>query len=206
MKISQKKSTRFAFLTLLVIPISGLLLMASRPPTASSPIYPVPATSLTAFFSGPASLPTPTPLSAGSAAPPFALVGLDGKQYSLQDFRGKRVLLNFWATWCPPCREEMPLLQATYTRLASKGVVVIGVNAGEDVRAVRQYVQELNLTFPILLETTQWKAVEGYQVPGLPTTYFIDSKGRLIDQNVGPLTEAKLQSYLDKLAAADRQG
>lgn len=140
----------------------------------------------------------------GQPAPGFSLEGLDGKQHRLQDYLGKRVVLNFWATWCIPCRLEMPLLDATYRRLESSGVVVIGINFGEDRTVARQYVDELNLSFPILTDEAGI-AARAYGVIGLPTTFFIDSQGILRDRYVGPLTLRSLQDYLDRLSTLDER-
>ncbi|GEM_PF-563657 len=149
------------------------------------------------------SVPTPTPLSAGEAAPAFSLSGLEGKPHSLDDYQGKRVVLNFWASWCAPCRTEMPLLEATFKRLENSGVVVIGVNYAEEALPVRQYVGELNITFPILLDVDRF-VFDKYGVTGLPTTFFIDSKGKMRAKYIGMLTPEALQQYLDLLATFDR--
>ncbi len=202
MQSSRPTPTRWPLVLFLMVPAVGILLFTLQSP--ATPVrVPVPATSLTAFFNLPTSAPTPTALTAGETAPPFILEGLDGETHSLQSYRGKRVILNFWATWCAPCRLEMPLLQAAHTRLEKSGVIVVGVNQAEDVATIRKYVKELNLTFPVLLDSVQ-SVSQDYQVFGLPTTFFIDSQGRLQDENLGPLTEETLQGYLDKLVAKDK--
>ncbi|MHB8626405.1 MAG: TlpA family protein disulfide reductase [Aggregatilineales bacterium] len=190
----------------LLLPIIGIVLLITTQQYASAPLQKTssdPVTSLTTPVTVPTSILTPTALSAGESAPLFVLNGLDGKKHSLQDFRGRIVILNFWATWCPPCRAEMLLLQATYDQLKTQGVIVIGINNKESVATVTQYIQELHITFPILFDPTEG-SFQAYQVFGLPTTYFIDSRGQLQDENVGPLTETTLTDYLKRLNAAGR--
>lgn len=196
------RAARWPLVLFLMVPTLGILLFALQPPATPVRVA-MPATSLTAFFNLPTSAPTPTALTAGQAAPSFVLEGLDGAAHSLESYRGKRVILNFWATWCAPCRLEMPLLEAAYTRLEKSGVIVVGINQAENAATIRRYAKELNLTFPILLDSVQTTA-QVYQVFGLPTTFFIDSRGRLQDENLGPLTEQSLQQYLDQLAAKDQ--
>ncbi len=196
--------------TLLVVPAAVLVFLGlsqvSGSPATSSQARLVPATSLAAVIPdrGSATVvvlaaPTATPLPPGQAAPSFALVGLDGKLHRLTDYRGKRVVLNFWATWCVPCRIEMPLLQKTYEQLQDNGLVVIGINMAEEEPGVRQYVGDLGIMFPILLDTDRVVTVQ-YKVVGLPTTFFIDTEGLIRASQVGPLTEDSLKGYLDRLA------
>src|SRR5258708_5256357 len=110
----------------------------------------------------------------GKPAPDFTLTGPDGKTRRLTDYRGKLVVLNFWATWCAPCRLETPLLQKTYARLQTGGLVILGIDQAEDIAPVNSFVKEFNLTYPILLDT-DLSATQAYGVIGLPTTFFIDS-------------------------------
>ncbi len=184
---------------------------ASGPSATPTRVKPFPATSLTALIPMRRSAtdvviapPTTTPLPPGLVAPSFSLRGLDGRQHRLEDYRGKRVVLNFWATWCGPCRIEMPLLQATYDRLEMSGVVVIGINVEEEESAVRNFTDELRITFPILLDTDKSVTAQ-YRVVGLPTTFFIDAQGIIRATHVGALTAQGLQQYLDQLSVADQQ-
>lgn len=154
-------------------------------------------TSTKDFVYGP---PTETPLPMGQLAPEFSLTGLEGKLHQLEDYRGHLVVLNFWATWCGPCRIEMPLLEQTYARLKLTGLVIIGVNMLEAKSTVQDYVQALNITFPILLASDD-SVAKSYGVFGLPMTFFIDSNGILRDKYIGLLTEEILQHYLDDLTA-----
>jgi peroxiredoxin len=192
---------------LLAVPAAALVLLGlsqvSGASTALNPAKPVPATSLAAVIPNGRSAtvvvldaPTAIPLPEGRTAPVFSLVGLDGKLHRLTDYRGRRIVLNFWATWCVPCRVEMPLLQQTYEQLQKSDLVVVGINVAEEEPAVRQYVDDLHITFPILLDTDR-VVTSQYKVVGLPTTYFIDTQGVIRASQVGPLTEDSLGGYLD---------
>ena len=127
-----------------------------------------------------------TPLTPLVAAPDFTLPDMDGEPYALQDFRGKVVLINFWATWCPPCRKEMPALEALYKKLGDESFTVLAVNQWEDPDHVFAYTGELNVfpTFQILFDPES-AISEKYSVKGLPTSFLIDKKGRLAYRAVG---------------------
>ena len=120
------------------------------------------------------------------AAPDFTLEDMDGESYKLHDYRGKVVLVNFWATWCPPCRKEMPALEALYKKLGGDSFAVLAVNQWEDPDHVFAYTGELNVfpTFPILFDPES-KISADYGVKGLPTSFLIDKKGRLAYRAVG---------------------
>ncbi|MEE9164668.1 MAG: TlpA disulfide reductase family protein, partial [Nitrospinota bacterium] len=113
-------------------------------------------------------------------APAFTLKNLDGKEINLEDYKGKAVLLNFWATWCEPCLEEMPALQKAYNTLKNKGFVVLAVSIDRDSREnnVRTFAKNLDLSFPILLDSDQ-KVLNKYFTNVLPTSYLINTKGKL---------------------------
>ena len=120
------------------------------------------------------------------AAPDFTLEDMDSESYKLQDYRGKVVLINFWATWCPPCLKEMPALEALYKKLGGDSFAVLAVNQWEDPDHVFAYTGELNVfpTFPILFDPESKISAE-YGVKGLPTSFLIDKKGRLAYRAVG---------------------
>lgn len=130
----------------------------------------------------------------GHPAPEIALANTDGQSFSLSDLRGTPVVLNFWATWCPPCRAELPELQAASEQLAGQ-VAIIGVNQGEAPADVQSFVRQMDLTFEIPLDV-QMEASRRYQVRSLPTTFFIDRSGVIRKMQVGPLTEATLTQQL----------
>lgn len=127
-----------------------------------------------------------TPIAQPYAAPALKLPDLDGKVFDLADLRGKVVLINFWATWCPPCRREMPSLERLRQRLADKGLVVIAVDVGEDADTVFSFTGQLEPapTFPLLLDKDS-AAMQRWKVKGLPTTFVVDAQGRVVRRAVG---------------------
>ena len=132
-----------------------------------------------------------SPVDQGSPAPAFVVWTLDGRETRLSDFKGKTVVLNVWATWCGYCQAEMPELEAAYRDYRDQGLVVLGVNARESQDLVRRYVNELGITFPILLDTNG-SISHAYRVQALPTTFFIDADGIIRGQMVGQLTKETL--------------
>lgn len=138
----------------------------------------------------------------GQKAPDFALRDLDGKVVQLSDFHGKTVVLNFWASWCPPCRAEMPdLLEIYEQRLSEDNFVVLAVDKRtEDTDdAVRDFVEEFGLTFPVVFDDTD-EIFERYEVRGLPSTFFIDRDGVIRARTLGPVFGNLLP---DGIASAD---
>ena len=131
----------------------------------------------------------------GHSAPDFTVQTLDGEVVQLSDLQGKAVVLNFWATWCPPCRAEMPELQAAYDSYAAGGLVVLGVNQGEDRATVETFLTQRNLTFPVALDV-QGDVSRLYQVNSLPTTFFIDRDGVIREIVIGQMNAALLKQQL----------
>jgi thiol-disulfide isomerase/thioredoxin len=144
-------------------------------------------------------LPEPVP------APVFALKDMDGEPHSLSDYRGKVVMLNFWATWCPPCRREMPSLERLHQSMSEEPFMVLAVNQFEDPDLVFAYMGQLNVfpTFPILFDPDS-SIAEDYGVKGLPTTVLIDSEGRIRYRAIGgrefdhPEVEAVIRDLIDE--------
>ncbi|HEY0969667.1 MAG TPA: TlpA disulfide reductase family protein [Gemmatimonadales bacterium] len=126
----------------------------------------------------------------GAPAPAYAAVTLDGDSTSLAALRGRPVLLNVWATWCHPCRTEIPVLQALYERRRDEGLEIVGVSidaAGEDA-AVRAFAREYGMTFPIWRDTDS-RVTTLFAALGVPATYLIDRDGTLRWKKVGPIAE-----------------
>ncbi|AEJ61576.1 alkyl hydroperoxide reductase/ Thiol specific antioxidant/ Mal allergen [Spirochaeta thermophila DSM 6578] len=117
-------------------------------------------------------------------APEFMLPLLEGGQVSLSDYRGKVVLLNFWATWCPPCRMEMPSIETMVRALKGEDVVFLAVDVQEQRSQVSSFIKENGYTFPVLLDATG-QVARMYAVSGIPTTYFIDKEGNVRGKLVG---------------------
>ncbi|EGV19767.1 TlpA family protein disulfide reductase [Thiocapsa marina] len=127
---------------------------------------------------------TLTPMSDDIQAPEFDLQGPAGEPQRLADHRGKPVILNFWATWCPPCRAEMPSMQRAHETLNDEGVSVIAVNVGEDAETIVRFLSETDIDFSIPMDLDS-EVVQSYPVKGLPTTFVIDPEGRLVYSATG---------------------
>jgi len=135
----------------------------------------------------------------GTPAEDFQLVDLNGNQQRLSQYRGKVVLLNFWATWCKPCTTEMPAMQTTYDKLRDKGFVVLAVNELEDEAKVRQHIKEYGHTFPVLMDRDN-KVANQFGVFGLPVSVFIDEKG-VVQEYIkgGLLTEQRIYDVVARI-------
>ena len=120
-----------------------------------------------------------TPVAERPAAPDFDLKDPDDRPQRLADYRGKAVILNFWANWCPPCREEMPSMQRAHEAVADDGIAVIAINVGEDADTINQFLADTPVAFPLPMDLDS-RVVQSYPVRGLPTTFVIDPEGRLI--------------------------
>ncbi len=145
--------------------------------------------------------PAPRP---GFLAPDFKLQTLDGQTLTLAQFRGQPVIVNLWASWCPPCKAEMPAIQSMYSAYKDKGLVVLGLNmtSQDDVGSAQSFAQKAGVTFPILLDR-DGSVARRYEMRALPTTVFIDRNGLIQDVVVGgPLPESMLRSKAELLLEA----
>jgi thiol-disulfide isomerase/thioredoxin len=135
-------------------------------------------------------------------APGFTLQDIDGKTHSLAEYRGKVVLVNFWATWCPPCRAEMPSIERLYASMKGKPFVVLALDQGESVDSVFAFMGQLSPspTFPVLLDSKS-HAAHAFGVMGIPSTYLIDQQGRIVAQAIGgrDYDSATMRTLLDRL-------
>ncbi len=136
------------------------------------------------------------------AAPDFTLDEPAGSQVSLREFRGKLVFVTFWATWCIPCRAEMPAMEQLYQEFRGDGLVVAAVNFQDAPEAVQAFRKELRLTFPVALDR-QGTVASAYGVRALPTTYLVDREGRIIGQSIGGRAwdSADAKAYFQQLLA-----
>lgn len=130
--------------------------------------------------------PMEPPLSRGDRAPSFALPSLaDGESVTLEDLRGRVVLVNFWATWCKPCEEEMPAMQNLHTELGQQGFALIAIAVDRSREDVVAFQERLGIDFPIVLDPDQ-EAARAYQTTGFPESILVDAEGVIVERYVGP--------------------
>jgi peroxiredoxin len=139
------------------------------------------------------------PVEVNYAAPELTLFALDGQEYSLDDYHGQIVLVNLWATWCPPCKAEMPTLKAYYEAHQAEGFVTVAVNDGDPEEAVKTFVQEYGLTFPIWLDPTYQATDHAFKARNLPSSFVIDREGNIRLRWVGEIDRAALEKYVTPL-------
>lgn len=140
---------------------------------------------------------------AGKMAPSFAVPSVDGKSQTLSAYRGRIVVMNLWASWCPPCRAEMPDLESLYERYRARGLVVIGINQGESRGRAASFAQSLRIHYPIWLDDQQQYG-RTYIAMGLPTTVIIDRSGVALKSFDGPLTYTQMKIAIAPLVRAPR--
>ena len=136
-------------------------------------------------------------LRAGQPAPDFALKDLDGGTVRLADFRGHPLLLNVWATWCVPCRQEMPAIQRAYDREHGRGFDVLAVNMMESPSAIRDFMTTFKVTLPAAIDDGSFSRIYGVAV--LPTSFFVDAQGVVDHVQVGEMNDALLQQRIDAM-------
>lgn len=136
-------------------------------------------------------------------APNFNLMNLAGERVTLEDLRGRLVVLNFWATWCGPCRVEMPIFQDNHIRY-SPDLTILGVNMQESSDAVQEFVNNFSLTYEILLDPNG-EASSLYQVNMLPNTFFIDRNGKILFHHIGTMSEAQFEYYLEQAGIGESE-
>lgn len=134
----------------------------------------------------------------GDEAPNFQLATLDGKTVELSDYRGKGVFLNFWATYCPPCKEEMPHMDTLYEEFQAKGVEILAVNVGEPPLTAQKFVERYDLSFPILMDERE-EVYKAYGVKPIPSTFLIDKDGKVVDRVTKGLTEEEIREMMERI-------
>jgi peroxiredoxin len=140
----------------------------------------------------------PKAVKVGSEAPNFSLEQLSGSELALDDLKGKGVILNFWGTWCEPCKAEMPALQKQYEKYKDKGLVVVGVNIGESPITIEPFIKELGVNFPIVLDRKS-EITKLYRIGPIPTTFFISPDGKVEEIFIGEMKEAYIESKVMKI-------
>ncbi|MCC7118226.1 MAG: TlpA family protein disulfide reductase [Anaerolineales bacterium] len=137
----------------------------------------------------------------GFIAPDFTLKTPGGESYTLSKLKGKAVLVNLWATWCPPCRAEMPAMQRIYDEYKDRGLIVLGLNmtAQDNPLEIAPFLQKFSLTFPVLLDETG-EVGKAYQLRSLPSSYFINREGLISEVVIGgPMAEALLRTRVEEI-------
>jgi peroxiredoxin len=134
----------------------------------------------------------------GSVAPDFILTDLDGNQLQLSDYKGQGVFLNFWGTWCPPCKDEMPYMESQYNAFKDKGVHVIAVDADESKLAVEKFVKQYELTFPVVIDKGS-EVIGSYNVGPLPTTFLINPNGIIVKKITGRMDEETIKKHMESV-------
>ncbi len=201
---------------LLIVIAVGLALSlacAQRPPTATPtpPSTPTPTyTAVHTQTATPPPVPTSTPsatlapsafsrdmppLEVGEPAPRFALEGLDGGEVNLAALDGKVVVLNFWASWCGPCRLEMPDFQKAWEEHREQGVVFVGIAVDDTASEASKFAEQVGVTYPLALDTTG-DVARAYRIRAVPSTYFIDREGRLATTLHGVANQGALRIFL----------
>ncbi|MCM3571249.1 redoxin domain-containing protein [Neobacillus mesonae] len=142
-----------------------------------------------------------TQVQEGNSAPDFELTTLEGDKIKLSDYKGKKVILNFWATWCPPCKAEMPHMQNFYEKNQDNGVAIVAVNLtnlDKGNKEIENFVKSYGLTFDILLDKVGTIGAQ-YQAFSIPTSYIIDSKGVISKKIIGPMDEEMMKSLINNI-------
>ncbi len=187
MPIIHLRRTWDAFLITTVVLGSAFIWMTRATPGGTVVAPPAAAATLPAPFTN-------------HPAPDFTLTTIDGTRVRLSDLRGQVVLINIWATWCPPCRAEMPAIQAAYERFHSRGFTVLAVNQQEDATTIQAYLRENGLTFPALLDGAAEVGV-AYQARALPSSFFVDRRGIIRAIYRGPMSRGVIDGTIEHLVA-----
>jgi thiol-disulfide isomerase/thioredoxin len=138
---------------------------------------------------------SPIPAEVNFTAPQLLLEDLEGNTVSLEGLRGKFVLVNNWATWCPPCREEMPTLEAYYRKHRDQNFSLVGIEAGEPADQVTEFIEEYGLSFPVWLDA-EGQALRGFFNNALPSSYLVDPGGTVVLGWTGAISPAALEQYV----------
>ena len=144
-----------------------------------------------------------TVLQVGDDAPDFELVGLDGNIYRLSDYtsQGKGVFLNFWGTWCEPCEREMPAMERQYHNYSGQDFEMIAVNIAQSKLEVANYVKEMGMSFPIVIDTNK-SVLNAYNITPLPTTILINPEGKVHHIAIGEMTDQSIATYIESIIPA----
>ena len=136
----------------------------------------------------------------GGTAPDFSITGFDGRSFTLSELRGQVVIINFWASWCLPCREEAAYLEQTWRKYQDKGVVFVGVDWADTEKEARAYIKEFDITY-INGPDLGTRAAQAYNIQGVPETFYVAKNGELRGVHIGPLKAPELDEKIDELLA-----
>ncbi|RBW70341.1 thiol-disulfide oxidoreductase ResA [Bacillus taeanensis] len=139
-----------------------------------------------------------SPVKIGDQAPSFVLTDMNGKTVELEDYRGKGVFLNFWATYCEPCKAEMPAMDKNYQKYKDEGVEILAVNVNEPELTARRFVERYSLSFPILLDKSS-EVFKAYGVGPIPTTFLIDKDGKVVDRYTESRSEEAIAQDMEQI-------
>jgi peroxiredoxin len=137
-----------------------------------------------------------TPVKIGDPAPDLKLKNLQGEEVQLSDLKGKGVFINFWATWCDPCKREMPLMDKQYQLMKNHGIEILAINIAESHLVVDGFIRRLGVSFPVLLDSDR-AVTQRYGVGALPASFFVDKNGIVVDHFVGEMNERIIKEKLD---------
>lgn len=137
-------------------------------------------------------------LQVGDEAPDFTLVDLEGEKHQLSDYQGQGVFVNFWGTWCKPCEKEFPLMENQYQVYKDQGVQILAVNIAQSDYEVRQFAEQRDLTFPIVIDKTK-SVMEAYNIRPLPTTLLVNPEGKITKIITGEMSEEDIASYMEEI-------
>ncbi|WP_150284908.1 thiol-disulfide oxidoreductase ResA [Rummeliibacillus sp. TYF-LIM-RU47] len=137
-------------------------------------------------------------LKVGDDAPNFSLVDLNGKTHKLSDYKGQGVLLNFWGTWCKPCKKEMPAINDQYKEFKDQGIQILGINIAQSELEVASFTDKLGVEFPIVIDKTR-SVMRAYNVDPLPATILINKDGKIENIITGEMKEKEINQYLNSI-------
>ena len=140
-----------------------------------------------------------TPVPDKPEAPDFMLHDINENIKELDDYKGKPIIINFWASWCPPCRAELPSMNKAWKKLKDEGIEMIGINIAEEAETVSDFIKQYPINFPVLLDESG-EELENWSIRGLPTTFILDSQGRIVYRAVGG-RQWDNKKILDKIRA-----
>jgi len=188
----RRSRAHHANISVMIVVGAGLILVG----LAAFMLWPRPEVAASGPVSG---VSMTVPVEVNYEAPELTLVNLNGQEQSLMDYQGQVVLVNLWATWCPPCKAEMPTLEAYYQAHQSDGFVTIAVNDGDPTDNVEAFVQEYKLSFPVWLDPTYQATDHAFKTSNLPSSFVIDREGNIRLRWVGEIDSVALEKYVTPL-------